>query len=493
MIARYGCFGCHEGIKGFENAQPIGTELSKHGNKGVDRLDYGHWGHQPNEEYAVGKTRIAWFTQKLENTRIFDMIPKHGKNKDGHSKYEATETRMTKAPEDLLKMPLFAFHDDPEKVAAAVTFLISNVTDPIPMQKKHILDAKEKAIEKGTRITRDFNCKGCHRIGAEVQEHNLADLPRFSFEDPEEAAERNELEKETWLAEEIVLEAIPGKQLNAITLQKGTFLSQTFRWTGSRGPDDEYSVIEILQHYWETKGVPERDRIVPLFGHNEGRVRLLFGKSAEDRPKAPPLLRLEGLRVHGEWLFNFLLDVQPLRPWLNIRMPSYNMTTDESSAIVDMFRALSDEEGSYEHFPSHKLDVAAAQAAQYGKERFAAASSGGLGCNSCHPAGDQMPASDDKNSWGPNLDLARDRLRPAWIYSWLTSPNSFMPGTKMPAFWIQADPFVEEEAFSPEDRALIDSYVPFLEGVGLIESQKGFKKDMNALVQFLMHMDQVSE
>ena len=32
LIGRYGCFGCHD-IPGFENAQPIGTELTEAGSK----------------------------------------------------------------------------------------------------------------------------------------------------------------------------------------------------------------------------------------------------------------------------------------------------------------------------------------------------------------------------------------------------------------------------------------------------------------------------
>ena len=68
-----------------------------------------------------------------------------------------------------------------------------------------------------------------------------------------------------------------------------------------------------------------------------------------------------------------------------------------------------------------------------------------------------------------------------------------MTGTKMPAFWIQADPFEEQEVFSPEDRAFIDSHVPFLKGVGLIESAPDFRKDTDGLMQYLMHMDKIEE
>jgi cytochrome c551/c552 len=40
LISKYGCFGCHN-IKGFENAQKIGTELTEHGRKAVELLDFG--------------------------------------------------------------------------------------------------------------------------------------------------------------------------------------------------------------------------------------------------------------------------------------------------------------------------------------------------------------------------------------------------------------------------------------------------------------------
>ena len=40
LIAHYGCFACHQ-IPGFEDAKPIGTELTEEGSKAVHRLDFG--------------------------------------------------------------------------------------------------------------------------------------------------------------------------------------------------------------------------------------------------------------------------------------------------------------------------------------------------------------------------------------------------------------------------------------------------------------------
>ena len=63
LIAHYGCFACHA-IPGFEDAKPIGTELTEEGSKAVHRLDFGFI-HLPH-------TRQDWFRTKLHNPRVFD-------------------------------------------------------------------------------------------------------------------------------------------------------------------------------------------------------------------------------------------------------------------------------------------------------------------------------------------------------------------------------------------------------------------------------------
>ena len=65
VINRYGCFSCHE-IKGFENTQPIGTELSEEGSKLVSRLDFAFVHDIPHS------SKLEWFKAKLHDPRIFD-------------------------------------------------------------------------------------------------------------------------------------------------------------------------------------------------------------------------------------------------------------------------------------------------------------------------------------------------------------------------------------------------------------------------------------
>ena len=107
LVRRNGCFGCHKGIsEELDSTPPIGTELSEHGSKMVDKLDFGKWGHQRRGSHAIEQNRAAWYTSKLQNPRMFDLIPKEVEAEDGWA-YEKTFEVLQKSPEDLLKMPRF--------------------------------------------------------------------------------------------------------------------------------------------------------------------------------------------------------------------------------------------------------------------------------------------------------------------------------------------------------------------------------------------------
>jgi len=143
LVARYGCYGCHN-IPGFENALPIGTELTTEGSKMITRLDFG-FVHIPH-------TKPAWFYQKLKDPRIFD-------------------TGKVKAPQEKLKMPDYGFTD--EEANVLVTMILSMQKDVLPIDSHRMLDERTAAVESGRRLIQDRNCRGCHPIegsGGAIQE-----------------------------------------------------------------------------------------------------------------------------------------------------------------------------------------------------------------------------------------------------------------------------------------------------------------------------------
>jgi len=150
---------------------------------------------------------------------------------------------------------------------------------------------------------------------------------------------------------------------------------------------------------------PYEERTLAVEGYNEGGVRFYFGTDATTRYRAaPPLLR-QGDRVKSEWLFDFLLDVRQVRPWLKLRMPSYRLSDDEARLLVEWFKAKSGVPFAAERSPEDRLDaeLAGLGKALFGKGQVVVsyhdATGGGTQtvtadskqCNQCHPRGTDYP------------------------------------------------------------------------------------------------------
>ena len=137
-ILRYGCFGCHE-IKGFEKANPIGVELTEEGSKVVERLDFGY------EHGKIPHTLPGWVHRKVMEPRVFDL----GK---------------VKRPEEKLRMPKYWVTSD--EADAIVTGVMSLSKEQVPLAAQKQLSPDERHAEEAMRLVREYNCRGCHVVGA---------------------------------------------------------------------------------------------------------------------------------------------------------------------------------------------------------------------------------------------------------------------------------------------------------------------------------------
>ncbi len=72
--------------------------------------------------------------------------------------------------------------------------------------------------------------------------------------------------------------------------------------------------------------------------------REVGGQLRFDEVNAPPSLRGEGAKLQHQWFHQFLTQVEPLRPWLQIRMPSFNLTGEQRTTLVRYFAAMSKED-----------------------------------------------------------------------------------------------------------------------------------------------------
>lgn len=162
------------------------------------------------------------------------------------------------------------------------------------------------------------------------------------------------------------------------------------------------------------------------------------------REKLPPKLLTEGARVDPEWLMKFLsnpalsttdINRNGVRPYLQVRMPTFNFSPDELRKLVRFFQALSQQPMPY---TPQKLAALSPKELEMGRSLF---SSQAAPCLKCHATGDP---NHDKTATAPNFLLAKERLKPGWVQRWITDPQSISPGTAMPSglFKKQGDQWV---------------------------------------------------
>jgi mono/diheme cytochrome c family protein len=148
-----------------------------------------------------------------------------------------------------------------------------------------------------------------------------------------------------------------------------------------------------------------------------GNLSLAF----DDQNYGPPYLTKEGFRVQTNWLYDFLNNVHPIRPYVKVRMPSFNYTHAQLNKLITGFQAGAEQ-------PTFEAPIVVEW--EPGEKEAAQKIWNELACTTCHTLGfNNDPAQ------APNLHYAKGRLRAEWMDAWLANPQSFISYTSMPAFW----------------------------------------------------------
>ena len=148
--------------------------------------------------------------------------------------------------------------------------------------------------------------------------------------------------------------------------------------------------------------------------------------SIEDVGLLPPNLAAEGARVKSDWLFDYLHDPsrEQMRPWLTVRMPTFGFDDSQVNTLVRYFAA-GEKTEPFLSLPERPEDRELA----VGRVAFNM-----FQCAKCHPSGPQAAVEGvSAGELAPSLLMARERLRHDWVPHWIEDPQSWVPGTKMPA------------------------------------------------------------
>ncbi len=422
LTAQVGCMGCH-GIQGMEEVSNkinayAGPYLYGTGSK-VDPDWLVSWLKKPShyqEDTIMPSFRLS---DKEANDITAYLLSLRNKKFEGY-KFESMDEE---ARDDILLRYFSAF--DTEEVA---------------LEKLSKMSDREKTLELGHRSIGKYGCYSCHNIdgfagrapiGPELTHEGSKPLTQFGFG----LQKQVEHTRDGWIKAHLLdprrWDIGIDKPFQDLTRMPNFYLTER---------EAETMTIAIIGHVNEKiplKGVKRLNssekivadgmKVVNKFNcigcHQvDGYRGDILAKYQDDINEGPPRLNGQGHRVQLDWFHYFLDNVYPIRPWLNVRMPSYNLTDEERNTIVTMFQYKADQKALVDRSQIVDWEPGEKQAARQLWDEFA--------CASCHTAGFN---NDDPSA--PNLYFVRRRLRPSWVKKWLKNPQAILEGTLMPNFW----------------------------------------------------------
>lgn len=378
LIKQYGCAGCHE-IKGFEDEQRIGKELTVEGATPIERLDFAlkthdaEKGHdplhlRPNQPEKPWYNHKGFFERKIEQPSIYD----EGKEKDVKDKLRMPEPYLTE-----------------EWRVALTTFLLGSVGIEganVPSTLFYTpQDQRRQDIQNGWWVIKKYNCQGCHQLQV-GQRSVVQDLPFYQTPEgkdllPPRLTSEGARVDPAWLLKFLHDPSLSGEktpaqqqQLNALTAPSAAASPQTSA---------------------PTNGQAATTQAAPANAANQ----------------APRLKPQPGPDVNG------------VRPYLQFRMPTFNFSPNELQILVRFFMAMSGQQDPYIKEPMPPLTE---QEKITARQMFTS----GTPCLKCHITGE---ASHDATAIAPNFLIAGERLKPDWTFRWLLDPAQISPGTAMPS------------------------------------------------------------
>jgi cytochrome c551/c552 len=422
LIKQYGCAGCHE-IKGFEDEQRIGKELTAEGSTPIERLDFAlmtheaERGHDPLNPQSKEKwyNRRGFFEHKLQAPWIYD----EGKEKE---------------PKDMLRMPQPYLTD--EWRTALTTFLLGSVGPEgasVPTSMFYRATNQQKDIQEGWWLIKKYNCMGCHSVQV-GQKSVLSGLPLYTTPEGQSQLPPGLMTEGARVNPEWLLAFLrdPSLSNNAGNGGAGGAASSTAAAHGSApaanrrtnnqqptgNPNSAQTGSDTSRAPAGTN--PNREAAAQASApvgsiESAGGANLVQQRAGE---AAGTLKRQPGENQNG------------VRTYLKARMPTFNFSPNELRTLVRFFLAVSSQQ---EPYIEEQVDPLTGPERELARALF---TSQAAPCLKCHVTGD--PARDLTAS-APNFLQAGGRLKQDWTFRWLLDPQRIMPGTAMPSGLFKRD------------------------------------------------------
>ena len=289
--------------------------------------------------------------------------------------------------------------------------------------------ADDSQVKQGREIVKAFRCASCHELPEKTQPPALAaplteqsNWQAGCLQAADRAKHRPGFE-------------LPEKMAQAVQKYVSSLAGKrTERWPAQSSLDGPFVLAErncLSCHARELA-----PGIAPL-------LTSVVAADAELAPQlpalAPPALNGVGDKLHSEWLQSAIASKQPLRPWLHIRMPRFQLADAEKNSLAAYFIS-HDRIPDLPPEPSPPFQETHLQVA--GRRLVTA---DGFGCTSCHQVGDSVPHQVALNAHGTDLSLIGQRIRQPWFDRWVRNPARIVPRMEMPAIKLSVRGVLEDD------------------------------------------------
>ena len=319
-------------------------------------------------------------------------------------------------------------------------FLKTGLPDAMAAERLAEMSGQEKLLYSGERLIRRYGCFGCHEIGGFEDAQKIGvDLSTwgskmvtrldFGYVDIPHS-------RQAWLEQKV---ASPRSYDQGKVKGPGEKLRMPqFGFTDSDRQHVVRNVLGLVRDEFPQEGVKTlsaaeavaEDARHLIHNYNCRGCHLIDGvgggiyETIEDTGLRPPNLHTQGRRTQADWLYHFLQDPTEVRFWLNVRMPTFTFTTEESNTLISGFLA---RDGG-QPFDAEQDRVYDPQELRVGAQLLDQ-----MQCERCHIA--TAAGTMEASQLAPSFRLSGERLTHGWIVDWLLDPQTVTPGTQMPQFW----------------------------------------------------------
>ena len=458
MVRDTGCMGCHvvgnspeDDALSRQHRRRFGPTLAGIATKTRPEWIY-HWLKSP---------RDYWHETRMPDLRLTDQ-----------EAADITAYLMTLTSDSFMRSPI------PEPQVEArdemlMEFFQGRMTRDQARAELEGMTEQDRWVMTGERTIRSYGCFGCHDIPG------FEDAQPVSIELSTEGSKSVHLfdyghlhdiphTRQAWIAQKLrdprgfdegkvktrsAYQKMPDFGFTEEEIQIGTTTVLSF--VKDQLPDERRKTLNGREEALEAGRRLVRERNCRGCHELEGEGRAIFDvlvrnlladgineldATAQAEGYAPPLITVEGAKVEPDWLFSFLKEPTTIRSWMDLRMPTFHFTDEETNIVISYFNALSEQTYPFKTYDDLRLTSSERRAADQlvGRDYF--------NCFACHQRGDET-ISGPASQWAPNLSLANGRLKPDWIEDWMRDPNAIQPGTRMPTYF---DPSSFDESGPPD-------------------------------------------